>query len=166
MVDGFIDQELFRLILLHRSKPTQFSDHSAPPVSQNTNFSPPSYLKQQNLSDNEDEWGDNASEIKITPTYAPLATYDEQFEETHQSPLKMQAGFQSNATPNENSYNYEAEQQHVNENYNEFKYADADPTQPPPSSGLSAIALYDYQASDSDEISFDPNDIITDIIQV
>jgi hypothetical protein len=26
--------------------------------------------------------------------------------------------------------------------------------------------LYDYQASDSDEISFDPNDIITDIIQV
>ncbi len=31
---------------------------------------------------------------------------------------------------------------------------------------LKAIALYDYQANDSDEISFDPNDIIVDIVQV
>lgn len=29
--------------------------------------------------------------------------------------------------------------------------------------GLSAIALYDYQAADSDEISFDPDEIITNI---
>jgi hypothetical protein len=33
-------------------------------------------------------------------------------------------------------------------------------------SAPSAIALYDYQAADDDEISFDPNDIITDIVQV
>lgn len=33
-------------------------------------------------------------------------------------------------------------------------------------SAPSAIALYDYQAADEDEISFDPNDIITDIVQV
>jgi len=32
--------------------------------------------------------------------------------------------------------------------------------------GLKAIALYDYQAADSDEISFDPDDIITDIEQL
>jgi len=31
---------------------------------------------------------------------------------------------------------------------------------------LTAIALYDYQANDSDELSFDPNDTITDIVQV
>merc|ERR1711894_217069 len=29
--------------------------------------------------------------------------------------------------------------------------------------GISAIALYDYQAMAEDEISFDPNDIITNI---
>lgn len=41
-------------------------------------------------------------------------------------------------------------------------------TTPPPtvSTGLTAIALYDYQAADDDEISFDPNDVITDIVQI
>lgn len=34
---------------------------------------------------------------------------------------------------------------------------------PPEGTGLSAIALYDYQAGDSDEITFDPDDIITNI---
>ncbi|RWS01003.1 src substrate cortactin-like protein [Dinothrombium tinctorium] len=34
---------------------------------------------------------------------------------------------------------------------------------PETTSGLSAVALYDYQAADSDEISFDPDDIITNI---
>lgn len=33
----------------------------------------------------------------------------------------------------------------------------------PEGSGMSAVALYDYQAADSDEISFDPDDIITNI---
>lgn len=33
-------------------------------------------------------------------------------------------------------------------------------------SQLRAVALYDYQANDTDEISFDPNDLITDIVQV
>lgn len=32
--------------------------------------------------------------------------------------------------------------------------------------GLKAVALYDYQAAESDEISFDPDDIITNIEQV
>ena len=32
--------------------------------------------------------------------------------------------------------------------------------------GLSAIALYDYQASEEDEISFDPDDIITHVEMV
>ena len=34
------------------------------------------------------------------------------------------------------------------------------------SGGISAIALYDYQANAEDEISFDPNDIITNIEMV
>merc|ERR1711913_139330 len=34
------------------------------------------------------------------------------------------------------------------------------------SGGISAIALYDYQAMADDEISFDPNDIITNIEMV
>lgn len=32
--------------------------------------------------------------------------------------------------------------------------------------GISAVALYDYQGEGSDEISFDPDDIITDIEMV
>ncbi|KIH64246.1 SH3 domain protein [Ancylostoma duodenale] len=34
------------------------------------------------------------------------------------------------------------------------------------SEGLRAIALWDYQAADSTEISFDPDDYITEIDQV
>jgi hypothetical protein len=32
--------------------------------------------------------------------------------------------------------------------------------------GLTAVALYDYQAGDSDEISFEPDDVITNIEMV
>ena len=32
--------------------------------------------------------------------------------------------------------------------------------------GVTAVALYDYQAAAEDEISFDPNDIITNIEMV
>lgn len=37
---------------------------------------------------------------------------------------------------------------------------------PPIEEGLTAIALFDYQKNDDDEISFEPNDIITNIEQV
>lgn len=40
------------------------------------------------------------------------------------------------------------------------------PFQLPPTSGLKARALYDFQASADDEISFDPDDIITEIVQL
>lgn len=43
---------------------------------------------------------------------------------------------------------------------------DEQPIQIAPSSGLRARALYDYQASAEDEISFDPDDEITEIVQV
>jgi len=32
--------------------------------------------------------------------------------------------------------------------------------------GMTAVALYDYQAGDSDEISFEPDDVITNIEMV
>ncbi|EJD74912.1 SRC8 protein [Loa loa] len=40
------------------------------------------------------------------------------------------------------------------------------PTHPLSSAGLTAVAIYDYQKQDDDEISFDPDDIITNIDQV
>ncbi|CAG9537674.1 unnamed protein product [Cercopithifilaria johnstoni] len=40
------------------------------------------------------------------------------------------------------------------------------PTHPLGSTGLTAVAIYDYQKQDDDEISFDPDDIITNIDQV
>lgn len=48
--------------------------------------------------------------------------------------------------------------------------ATGDPLSPPAhplgSTGLTAVAIYDYQKQDDDEISFDPDDIITNIDQV
>ncbi|CAD6192530.1 unnamed protein product [Caenorhabditis auriculariae] len=45
-----------------------------------------------------------------------------------------------------------------------------DPLSPPPhplaAGGLSAVALYDYQKQDDDEISFEPDDVITNIEQI
>nr|KAG5706854.1 hypothetical protein BaRGS_004189 [Batillaria attramentaria] len=35
--------------------------------------------------------------------------------------------------------------------------------QPEDQGSLTAVALYDYQAADEDELTFDPDDIITDI---
>uniref|UniRef100_A0A914R8R0 SH3 domain-containing protein n=1 Tax=Parascaris equorum TaxID=6256 RepID=A0A914R8R0_PAREQ len=46
----------------------------------------------------------------------------------------------------------------------------SDPLSPPPhplsSTGLTAVAIYDYQKQDDDEISFEPDDVITNIDQV
>jgi hypothetical protein len=127
-----------------------------------TNLSPPSYLRNQNQSDEEDEWG-NPDPIKITPTYtAPLATYDEH-DESFSSPLKMQSGATINEA-NANIYNQieklneQVQSMNVNHGTNSNNNSNA--------SSLTAFAIYDYQAADEDEISFDPNDIITDIIQV
>merc|ERR1719239_740239 len=42
----------------------------------------------------------------------------------------------------------------------------AEPQQEEEGDGLTAIALYDYQASDADELTFDPEEIITNIEQI
>ena len=44
--------------------------------------------------------------------------------------------------------------------------AAAAPVTSPTDEGLCAVALYDYQAAAEDEISFDPNDTITNIEMV
>lgn len=154
---------------------SQLASHTIP-VAQ-----PPAFLRQQNKSDDEDDdWGDNADPVQIMPTIAPLATYDET-EEQFSSPLKMQTGLAAAPSYNrteiyeaeevyceETQYNqqnsdypnqqYEQQQQfNVNQQHQEEKQAN---------SSLKAIALYDYQANDTDEISFDPEDTITDIVQI
>ena len=123
---------------------------------------------QNNKSDDEDDWADNAAPIKIMPTIAPLATYDEHDEQN--SPLKMQSGYAPVLHENRKSAVVADESSTMNNNHNKemdggFEYVDENNV-----SGqavcLKAIALYDYQANDVDEISFDPNDIIVDIVQV
>ncbi|PRD28470.1 UNVERIFIED_CONTAM: Cttn [Trichonephila clavipes] len=47
--------------------------------------------------------------------------------------------------------------------YETLEQVDEELYEVPEGSGMSAVALYDYQAADSDEISFDPDDIITNI---
>jgi len=64
----------------------------------------------------------------------------------------------------------EERQRKMQEEQNQSRYdlpPEADETEEAASGGsVSAVALYDYQAMAEDEISFDPNDIITNIEMV
>lgn len=93
----------------------------------------------------EDEWAENLEPIKVEPTQsavAPLATLDE-----HDDASLMPTSYRSDYV-----------KQQTNNNVSE--------TASQQTKAFSALALYDYQAADDDEISFDPNDVITDIIPV
>lgn len=105
-----------------------------------TIYTPPSNLRNQYHAseEDEDEWGEKESPVamKVADT-APLATYDQDDSSFNTSGNNNQLQPQSETTSTTTT-----------------------------TSLLRAIALYDYQANDSDEISFDPNDIITDIVQI
>lgn len=149
---------------------------------------PPAYLRQD---DEEDEWADNPEPIQILPTVAPLATYDEpeevspppqlhqgyaeapqstnhyqsrpSYENAQKNQIDMMEqltanGFQRPAEDYQNQV--QVQQAHGN---NEGMYGQH---QEELNSQMRAVALYDYQANDTDEISFDPNDLITDIVQI
>lgn len=175
-----------------QSAPQQPVQSYSQPLAQN-NLQPPSFLQQQNKSEDEDDdWGDNAEPIKIMPTIAPLATYDDE----STSPLKMQSGYveqpsnnliQSSYENGMNSQNNNYNQQEQNDQYNNYnqqerndQYNNSQQQVTYDVNGqamnniqnngitteLRAVALYDYQANDTDEITFDPNDLITDIVQI
>ena len=137
---------------------------AAAPTTTPLAYAPPALLQHLNNDDDDeevDEWADN-SEIKIVPTIAPLATYDE--ETPSLSPSKHHESTNEQA-------NYASQHQYQNyppstENENSDGYANKPDATPSSNGKLTAVALYDYQAADSDEISFDPSDIITDIVQV
>jgi hypothetical protein len=133
-------------------------------------FIPPPYKE----SDEDDEWADHGNgPIDIMPTNAPLATFNEdETDESYNSPIKNgnhnnnNNGFHhttNNTIPPDESNSvpdyYEQQQQQQEQNV----YIDESVVK---NNSFSAIAIYDYQATDTDEISFDPNDIITDIVQV
>jgi len=63
----------------------------------------------------------------------------------------------------------EQQQQHQqphDQRYSVQEHPLASPTHPMADTGLTAVALYDYEAGDNDEISFEPDDIITNIDMV
>jgi hypothetical protein len=140
-------------------------------------LNPPSYLKAQHEnSDNEDGWGED-EQVKITPTYgvAPIATTDETDESfssvnlnNNNNQLNLHVS-QNNNNVNNSSIQY-VDQSSTNNSYNNYDsnlhYQQKQQEQPNEDNGLVAVALYDYQAADDDEISFDPNDVITHIEQV
>ena len=124
--------------------------------------------------ENEDEWGENPDPVKITPTYglgvAPLATYDETEEsftsltyqqQTNGETLEYQVERQVQVTTQHFTTTHE--NGHHSENHQEQQQTQNAESN---GNGLIAVALYDYQAADEDEISFDPNDVITHIEQV
>ena len=179
----------------HQPEPVQYQTNSL--INNHQNGHIDNHFKQNGHvapSDNEDEWADN-SEIKITPTYAPLATYDEHDESYTSSPSKnVNFNYETTAvydytnTNNGATVNYETnttyinysndymnmnnESNHIiNNGNNVYNNDEIIPSNNVNSnttkgSGMTAIALYDYQATDIDEISFDPNDLITDIVKI
>jgi hypothetical protein len=141
---------------------------------------PPAFLRNQS-EENDDEWGENVDvPVDVAPTYgvAPLASYDETEESfsslnrsqqqngnntslNHQEQfVSIEAYAEQHTTASTNGHRQIEEQQHQNTNDLGSPVASHNGT------GLVAVALYDYQAADDDEISFDPNDIITHIEQV
>lgn len=152
--------------------------------------------QQNKSDDEDDDWGDNADPVQIMPTIAPLATYDETEEQFSSPLKMQsgQAAASNNLMNGNEAYNrtevYKAEEvyceetqyiQNIPQNQSQQSYGhdqqnseyynqqqqiqDFQPQQQQQQS-LKAIALYDYQANDTDEISFDPEEIITDIVQI
>ena len=131
------------------------------PTNNHLYSSPPAYLRAQNESEEEDEWNETGP-VKIAPIQsAPLATL-----ETDEN------SYTADSTPDKNSSgNYDQNDQNDQYQFQETGQDSYVQEAAPPANGgqvrkLTAVAIYDYQAADSDEISFDPNDIITDIVQV
>ncbi|XP_078668060.1 LOW QUALITY PROTEIN: uncharacterized protein LOC144909751 [Branchiostoma floridae x Branchiostoma belcheri] len=89
-----------------------------------------------------------------------------QTEETHEYQQQYQQEYQQQEYQQEyqqQEYQQEPQQQEYQETQPAQDYVD---DQSPVETGLRARALYDYQASADDEITFDPDDIITDIEQI
>ena len=137
-------------------------------------MSPPAFLAHHNqLSDNEDEWGtDDAPPINIPVTHAaPLASYEDNDSDlgSFPSPMKNKVGYLTNDQPHHygDSEHFESIDAYSEETvtYNVTQNGNGCGNEPV-TGAIEAVALYDYQASDSDEISFDPGDVIRDIIKV
>lgn len=115
-----------------------------------------------NYNDEDDEWGENAPDLKILPTTtAPIATFNDDYHDEFQSGEHVSTNEQY---VNTNNYTNQISNQEHDEQQ-ETHHSNGTNGQTTTTT-LTAIALYDYQATDNDEISFDPNDTITDIVQV
>ncbi|KAI8492741.1 hypothetical protein Bbelb_293380 [Branchiostoma belcheri] len=137
---------------------------------------PPQKLKhswgqsqQEEAEPVQDEGVSQPPVVQSTPQPAvqeePVIT---QTEETHEAQYQQQ--YQQEYQQQEyqqQEYQQEYQQEHQQQEYQETQPAqDYVDDQSPVETGLRARALYDYQASADDEITFDPDDIITDIEQI
>ncbi len=160
----------------------------APPTAA-ASIKPPAFLRHQS-EENDEEWGENIdAPVEVAPTYgvAPLASYDET-EESFSSLNRSQQQQQQHSA-NNTSLTYQEQfvsveayaEQHItttatsSNGHHKIEepqhektngHANGDSSLADDSTGMVAVALYDYQAADEDEISFDPNDVITHIEQV
>lgn len=113
----------------------------------------------------DDEWTDNAGPLKIDPVHASFASHDVFNEQSYVSP-------NSNATEilaNNDHYHhnqYERQPEYLSQEFQNQNVITQNSPNVNQTSNLTAVALYDYRATDVDEISFDPEDVITNIVQV
>lgn len=102
-----------------------------------------------------------SAETNGSPAAVPAPVVEEQIYSNIN--FEQPAAETSNSTPGQNQVTEEEQMAYVtalvgNEQHDLSEYIE--------DTGLKAIALYDYEATAEDEISFDPNDIITHIEKV
>ena len=105
-------------------------------------LNPPAFLKQQQQQSDDDE------------SFSSLNHSHLQQQQKHQNTSAQNAPYQ------------QQENSSKSHEQNEHQVSAAAGGEESNENGLVAIALYDYQAADEDEISFDPNDVITHIEQI
>jgi len=133
-----------------------------PPQNSNHLFVPPSNGDHQS----DDEWTDNLAPLKINPVHASFGSHDTFNQHSNLSPSFNGTGQLAN---NDHYNQYEHERQPEYLGQDELQTPNGIAQNSPnvnQTSNLTAVAVYDYRATDVDEISFDPDDIITNIVQV
>ncbi|GFS74145.1 hematopoietic lineage cell-specific protein [Nephila pilipes] len=101
--------------------------------------------------------------LQYMPPQPPPEFENEPVVETKQPVKKVEEVSFLDSPEDAESELFKPPQNYAEPAYETLEQVDEELYEVPEGSGMSAVALYDYQAADSDEISFDPDDIITNI---
>ncbi|PAV76626.1 hypothetical protein WR25_11836, partial [Diploscapter pachys] len=108
--------------------------------------------------DNDAEWEEEEKDMKAAVSAFKAAISPVKVETSAPAPAK--------AAPVQDQYDVVPGEEEPTSVASDPLHAPANPLSGSGPTGLTAVAIYDYQKQDNDEISFEPNDIITNIEQI